>query len=164
MNTKNIWGGVAVVLLVVAGYLIFGGETKAPEEGLSGNISEIGTTTSPENKTSAKSPVQTTTVKNPGMTTIAGGVRAYVVNYTNNGFSPSNITIKSGESVRFINLSSHGMWVASDPHPQHNSYGEFDQGKTVGKNAIYDFTFSTKGAWGYHNHMLSSKRGTITIQ
>jgi plastocyanin len=46
--------------------------------------------------------------------------------YTDNGYSPKIITVKKGQSVHFINQSKLPMWTASDPHPVHTDYHDFD--------------------------------------
>ncbi len=86
-----------------------------------------------------------------------------VITFTNEGFSPKQIEIKAGQSVRFINNSSLGMWVASNPHPTHEIYSELNEGKTVGRGGYYDFTFNKVGSWGYHNHVAPSKGGVVIV-
>lgn len=86
------------------------------------------------------------------------------VTYTNTGFSPSTITIKKGETVKFTNQSDTSMWVASDPHPTHTILSEFDEKISVGKGASYEFEFEKVGTWGYHNHFSPSKIGTVIVE
>lgn len=89
----------------------------------------------------------------------------HTVVYSDSGFSPDSVTIKKGESVTFENQSSGGMDVASNPHPTHTDYPEFDQGKSSQSgNSTYTFTFDKVGTWGYHNHFNPGARGTVIVQ
>ncbi len=88
---------------------------------------------------------------------------AQEVVYTDNGFVPETVTIRSGETVRFINESSVGMWVASDDHPQHTILSTFDQFGIAENGESYDYTFEKNGAWAYHDHIDASKLGTIIV-
>lgn len=96
--------------------------------------------------------------------------------YTNaNGFTPDEISIKVGDTVKFVNKSSDRMWVASDIHPTHEIYSDttlkehcpdtagiaFDQ---CGAGDEYSFTFAKAGSWKFHNHARASMGGTITVK
>jgi plastocyanin len=92
------------------------------------------------------------------------GAKTITVSYTNNGFQPSNLgTIKAGDKVVFTNNSSGQMVVASDPHPAHSNYPEFES-SSLGAGQSYTFTFQKTGTWGFHNHLNSSHKGTVTVQ
>src|SRR3989338_7507273 len=52
------------------------------------------------------------------------------VNYTAAGFAPKTLIIKKGEMVIFENKTGKSASVASDEHPTHLLYPEFDQYKT----------------------------------
>ena len=49
----------------------------------------------------------------PGTRVVENGIPVTVVYLTNNGFSPQEVTITSGEEVRFINLTNASMRVGS---------------------------------------------------
>ena len=66
-----------------------------------------------------------------------------VVKITDNGFEPSTLTIKSGDTVRFENDSSDDAWPASNVHPTH---------------------LTKVGSWGYHNHLEPDTQGTIVVK
>lgn len=99
---------------------------------------------------------------------------AVTVNYDNNGFSPQNIEITKGTTVNFINKSDIPLWVASDPHPAHTDYPEFDTPKVTGDlprlGEDFSFTFEKTGIWKYHSHTASGDGGplvhpgTITVK
>lgn len=84
--------------------------------------------------------------------------------YTNEGFNPREIKVKKGETVKFINQSDRKMWVASDNHPAHDIYPEFDQKDITERGAEYKFQFDKPGTWGYHNHMFSKHVAKIIVE
>ncbi len=86
-----------------------------------------------------------------------------IVLYSADGFLPASVTIKPGEKIVFRNQSDVSMWVASDPHPVHSSYQEFDALKGYSAGEQYSFTFMQKGTWTYHNHLNPSHVGTIMV-
>ena len=87
-----------------------------------------------------------------------------VVTYNASGFSPQTITIKKGETVVFQNKTGKSASVASNPHPIHTAYPEFDQYKTDQKGKDeFRFTFLKVGTWGYHDHLNASNGGTVVV-
>lgn len=85
------------------------------------------------------------------------------IEYTDNGFSPIEITIKKGQTITFINKSSKLMWVASDDHPTHRLYPEFDAKKGFSNQENFTFTFDKIGQWDYHNHLRATDTGSIIV-
>lgn len=86
------------------------------------------------------------------------------VTYTNEGFSPAELTVKAGTAVTFINQSDAKMWIASANHPSHTLYPEFDAKASVTKGGSYSFTFNKVGTHPYHNHILLGKYGKIIVE
>jgi hypothetical protein len=66
--------------------------------------------------------------------------------------------------VIFKNESGKKMWVASDDHPSHLIYPEFDAKKGVETGSTYEFVFNKVGTWGYHNHLSPSSTGTVIVE
>lgn len=89
--------------------------------------------------------------------------QALTVVYTNEGYFPKQLTVKKGESVKFVNMSDRMVWTASDEHPSHNIYPEFDQKTVGGKDNEYIFKFEKVGVWNYHNHTFAAHFGTVTV-
>lgn len=89
--------------------------------------------------------------------------QTYILNYTNTGFQPSFVSIRNGDSVKFRNQSDIGMWVASNPHPTHNDYPEFDQHASIAKGGEFTFRFSKSGVWGFHNHMNANHQAVVSV-
>lgn len=143
---------IVLVLLVVAGYFAFTYRAAAPVD---------------EN-----TPM-------PAVTTDETSAVAATITYTDTGFSPENITVSVGDTVRFVNNSSHGMWVGSDDHPTHTHYDgtstrehcadgaattdTFDQCTSSPSGTTWEYTFTKAGTWGYHNHSRSGNTGTVTV-
>lgn len=100
----------------------------------------------------------------PGAIRESSAAHTLAVTYTGNGFSPSSITIKAGDTVVFTNRSAGPLWVASAPHPTHTDYSEFDAREGVGPGRTYAFTFARAGRWGYHNHLKASDRGVVIVE
>lgn len=84
--------------------------------------------------------------------------------YTNEGFNPKEIKIKKDETIKFINLSDRKMWVASNDHPAHDIYPEFDQKEISLRDAEYSFKFEKTGTWGFHNHLYAGHEGTVIVE
>lgn len=87
-----------------------------------------------------------------------------VVTYDDGGFTPKEISVSQGQTVRFVNKSSGNMWVASDIHPSHEILPEFDNKKSIGNGENYEFTFTKVGVWKYHNHIKPSSVGTVIVE
>ncbi len=84
--------------------------------------------------------------------------------YTPEGFNPSTINIKQGQTVQFTNKSGRPMWVASNVHPGHNDLPTFDQFKATGQNSVYKYTFDKPGIWKYHDHVNASMGGVVIVE
>lgn len=94
------------------------------------------------------------------------------------GFSPSSLTIHTGDTVRWTNKRTVNSWPASAVHPTHKVYPGsdivkcgtseentiFDACKGLNNNEVYSFTFNQVGTWGYHDHLHANLRGTIIVQ
>lgn len=89
---------------------------------------------------------------------------ATAIEYTAGGFTPSTVTIKKGQTVKWTNTTDQPMWVASAPHPQHTDYPEFDQLKGVENGESYMFTFGKTGTWKFHNHLNSKDFGKVIVE
>ena len=86
-----------------------------------------------------------------------------VITRTNDAFVPSTITIRKGDTVTFVNASASAFWPASNAHPSHGLYPEFDPKQPVAPGASWSFTFLRAGTWGFHDHMHAATQGAITV-
>lgn len=90
--------------------------------------------------------------------------RIYTVSYRGGVFSPTNLRIHSGDTVRFKNDSLMMIRVISDPHPEHNNLVGFDSVGDVPQGSYFTFTFAAKGTFGYHNEKNTDEKGTIIVR
>lgn len=87
-----------------------------------------------------------------------------VISMTEDGFFPSTINIKQGETVVFKNDGAQDHWPASAIHPTHLVYPEFDSKKSVASGDSWSFAFTKKGSWRYHDHLNPTFTGTINVE
>lgn len=85
------------------------------------------------------------------------------ITYSDSGFSPSLTTVKAGDTVAIKNTSSGDLQFDSDPHPVHTDDTELNVG-TVAPGQTSTFTVTTKGTFGFHNHLNPGDKASITIQ
>lgn len=86
-----------------------------------------------------------------------------IVLYTALGFNPATTTIKKGTTIQFKNNSNNAFWPASNNHPVHNIYPDFDAKRPIIPGQSFTFTFTKDGEWPYHNHLHSSQGGLIIV-
>ena len=142
------------------------------------------------NKQANQSAAVSTTTQATSTTvgTTSTATTSATVSYTYSGFSPSSLVVPLGGTVRFVNQSTKGMWVASDPHPTHTAYSgtslsqhcpdtnntSFDECAALAPSvrsvdnpynapSAFAFTFNKEGTWKYHNHLDPSQTGTIIV-
>jgi plastocyanin len=91
--------------------------------------------------------------------------QTYFISYSNTCYSPNNRTIKVGDIITFLNKSTNkDMWPASDDHPSHAIYPEFDAKHKIDPGGSFSFKFTRKGSWKYHDHLKPNCGGIITVQ
>lgn len=81
----------------------------------------------------------------------------------NDRFEPALVNISYQTPVTFINESSLDVWPASDMHPTHRIYSEFDPLKPLKPGETWSFTFNKVGEWGVHDHLKPHKIGRIIV-
>lgn len=85
------------------------------------------------------------------------------VDLTSKGFVPKTLVIRQGEKVIFKNSSDEPFWPASDSHPTHTIYPEFDAKNPVVPPENYEFVFDKSGSWRYHDHLAHTYTGVINV-
>lgn len=90
--------------------------------------------------------------------------REVVVTLSENGFEPQEITVKKGEVVRFVATVERPFWPASDLHPTHQTYSEFDPKEPIDSKSSWSFQFARAGTWRYHDHLYPAYRGSVVVQ
>lgn len=96
-------------------------------------------------------------------TNIQSEPKEYKVFLTGSGFSPKNLKIKNGDSVIFESKTQSVFWPASDLHPSHLVYPEFDPKEPIKVGSSWRFKFEKKGSWGFHDHLNPSNRGNVVV-
>ena len=125
---------------------------------IEGNSTTTSTSKTTTPKKTTTTSTKTTTTKTPTIT--PEGV--YLIYYYKTGFSPNDLTIKRGTSVRFINKSSTSMRVfATDQSDLFHK--QLNQSQTVGYNGVYEYTFTQVGLWEYTNATNNIHLGKILV-
>ena len=86
-----------------------------------------------------------------------------VIEMVPSGFLPSEITIDVNSSVIFVNKDSQSRWPASNVHPTHQLYPEFDPRKPIAPQESWAFKPKKVGEWKFHDHLFPHMRGVITV-
>lgn len=106
------------------------------------------------------------------------GAKEYVVKITDTAYEPSEVKLKQGDSVKWVNESSTQNWPATAKHPTHEVYPGssitkcgsadesqiFDACKGIKPGESYSFTFNEKGPWAYHEHINVKMFGKIVVE
>lgn len=79
-----------------------------------------------------------------------------------NGFTPKEITIKTGTRIIWFNNREEKASVNSDPYPV-NSYWKFLNLGSFDNGQRFSLIFDKPGAYSYHNQYKSEQTGTITV-
>lgn len=83
--------------------------------------------------------------------------------YTNDGFVPQDIVITKKDRVIFKNNSDRPFWPASDPHPLHSIYPQFDPKRPIESGESWAFIFPKTGEWKFHDHLFPVNRGIVNV-
>lgn len=90
--------------------------------------------------------------------------RFYTVSYKSGVFSPTNLRIHAGDTVRFKNDSFFSIRVVSDPQTQGSQIPMFDSVGDIPQGSYFSYTFAEKGIFGYHNEKKPQEQGTIIVR
>jgi len=90
--------------------------------------------------------------------------RVYTVFYTNGVFSPTNLQINVGDTVRFSNESLSSIVVISDPGLSENPLPGFDSISEIMPKGVFAFTFTTRGIFDYRNDKNIEQKGTVIVK
>src|SRR5258708_2061143 len=112
---KTFIAVVVILVVVVGGYFLFIHKAAAPVTPEVAPVTETAPTTATSTPAVATPPTKTVTIT-----------------YTNAGFLPKSVSVAAGTQITWVNKSSGGMWVASNPHPIHNGY----DGTTVSEHCV----------------------------
>ena len=87
----------------------------------------------------------------------------FIIIMKDDKYEPQNPEIKKGTKVIFKNTSTEPRWPASNIHPTHGIYPEFDPREPVPSGSEWSFVFEKAGRWKYHDHLVPLIRGEITV-
>ncbi len=87
----------------------------------------------------------------------------HTIEMSHNSFNPTDITITQGDTVIFKNLDDTDRWPASNIHPTHEVYSDFDPKAGIPAGESWSFTFNKAGSWRFHDHLLPELTGSITV-
>ena len=90
-------------------------------------------------------------------------VGSVVIEMNENGFTPDTVTIQKDTTVVFKNVGTEQHWPASDIHPTHGIYPEFDPQRPVPAGESWSFAFAKVGRWRMHDHLMPRNVGAITV-
>lgn len=86
-----------------------------------------------------------------------------IIEMTPDGFVPSEVTIDQNSSIIFINKDAEPRWPASNVHPTHDLYPEFDPRKNVDPGESWAFKPKKVGEWKFHDHNFPHMRGVLIV-
>lgn len=84
--------------------------------------------------------------------------RIYTVSYKAGVFSPTNLRIHAGDTVKFRNDGILPIHVSSEEYVGFDSVGDVPPGSD------FAFTFAAKGTYGYINVRNREEAGTIIVR
>ena len=86
-----------------------------------------------------------------------------VIKMVPGGFEPQEATIDENSAVIFVNQDTIGRWPASNNHPTHELYPEFDPKREIAPGESWAFKPKSIGGWKYHDHVNPHLRGVLTV-
>lgn len=89
--------------------------------------------------------------------------KIFIIHMTHEGFVPREAIVSKNTLVKFINDTDKKRWPASNPHPTHDIYSEFDPQQPIPPKQTWSFTALKVGQWKYHDHEFPHMRGTLTV-
>lgn len=149
------------VIVIVIALLIIGGGALAL---FSGNDKTADAPTNTPNSSSNNTPTDqgSNQNSNPTDSTSNQASTQNTIVYTDSGFSPSNLSVKTGTLVTVKNSSSSTLEYNSDPHPSHTTNPELNQGSIEPGQSV-SFKVTKTGTHGYHNHLNPSRKGSLVV-
>ena len=90
--------------------------------------------------------------------------RVYTVFYGLGVFSPTNIRIHVGDSVRFQNDGNAPLRVVSDSVNGVVDLAGFDSIGDIQPGGVFSYTFIQAGTFGYHNSHDPAEEGAVIVR
>lgn len=89
--------------------------------------------------------------------------KEYSVVLNEAGFEPREITIHTGDTVVFTTTRGMYFWPASNLHPTHGIYPDFDPQEPIAPEKSWKFRFNKTGMWRYHDHLRAYYIGIVQV-
>ncbi len=83
---------------------------------------------------------------------------------TSDGFSPTQLVVTEGDTVLFTNKTEQPFWPASNVHPTHTNYPDFDPREPIAPEDSWSYTFTQAGTYKFHDHIASQFEGEIIVK
>ena len=87
-----------------------------------------------------------------------------VIKMTPNGFEPQELEVDTNSTVIFVNQDKVARWPASNIHPTHGIYPEFDPKQPIEPGKDWTFKPEKAGSWKFHDHLLPHFRGVLIVK
>lgn len=88
----------------------------------------------------------------------------YEVVLKENGYNPARLIIQEGDTVTFKTELGIPHWPASNVHPTHTAFPDFDPQGPVNEEESWSFTFTKAGTYRFHDHISSNFEGEIIVE
>ena len=100
---------------------------------------------------------------NSKLITVYAHTNTQVIEMTADSFVPGEVTVDQNQAVIFINKDTNPHWPASNPHPTHDLYPEFDPQKAINPGQSWAFRPQKTGEWKFHDHLNPHLRGLLKV-
>lgn len=88
----------------------------------------------------------------------------FVVSMTPGAFEPPAVNVFRNTNVCFKNKDKKARWPASNIHPTHAIFPEFDPGAPVPSGKTWCFIFKRTGIWRFHDHLFPELNGVVNVR
>lgn len=146
MNKKVLISVVGLTVLIVLGFAVY--SITRPSE-------------SPETVESVPA-ARSDSTDAPQATDSELTTEIVTITYTDQGFSPSSLTVKAGATIRVVNNASDALEFSSDNHPTHLNNLELNM-DVLNTGETGTFTVTKTGEYGFHDHLNASNEGILTV-
>ena len=89
--------------------------------------------------------------------------KEHMIELREDGFYPKELTIQKGDTVMFTTSLEKPFWPASNLHPSHTIYSEFDPKEPIEPGKSWSLRFDKTGEWKYHDHLIPLYTGIISV-
>lgn len=88
----------------------------------------------------------------------------HLIKMVKGGFDPQEVQIDQGETVIFSNEDEQERWPASNIHPTHGIYPEFDPKRPIKPKEEWKFQFNRSGNFRFHDHLIPNLVGSVSVK